>query len=100
MTLESGIAFLTAFLAALIAGPFVIARMRVLKFGQNINEYVEGHAKKQGTPTMGGMIIAIGLIVGIAFAILVDHLRTAGAAEFEHERALQPLMAVGIVFLL
>jgi len=99
MTIETGIAFLVAFLAALIAGPFVIERMRVLKFGQNINEYVEGHAKKQGTPTMGGWIIAIGLIIGVIVAVLVHCLRPAGAAEFGYEHAIQPLIAVGLVFL-
>ena len=100
MTLETGVAFLVAFLAALIVGPFVIARMHVLKFGQNINSYVEGHAKKQGTPTMGGIIIAIGLTVGVLAAVGVDRLRSAGTAlDSEHLRALGPVAAVCFAFI-
>lgn len=40
-----------------------------LKFGQPILEYVENHSKKQGTPTMGGIIFLITFIISTAFLI-------------------------------
>ena len=56
--------FLAAFLIAVLLGPRVIDALRVLKFGQNINEYLsEGHQKKQGTPSMGGVLLVLSLIL-------------------------------------
>jgi phospho-N-acetylmuramoyl-pentapeptide-transferase len=67
------VAALAAFLATLLCGPEVIRRLTVLKFGQNINTFApESHTKKQGTPTMGGWLIALGVVVGIILAGLVD----------------------------
>ncbi|CUH94033.1 Phospho-N-acetylmuramoyl-pentapeptide-transferase [Propionispora sp. 2/2-37] len=53
-----------AFLIAVFCGPLVIPVLRRLKFGQSIRQ--EGpvrHYAKAGTPTMGGIIILIGLLV-------------------------------------
>lgn len=54
----------TAFIIALIAGPVFIPVLRRLKFGQSIRqEGPERHYAKAGTPTMGGVIILLGLII-------------------------------------
>jgi phospho-N-acetylmuramoyl-pentapeptide-transferase len=53
-----------AFLFALLAGPLFIPILRRLKFGQQIRkEGPQGHQKKAGTPTMGGIIILLALSV-------------------------------------
>jgi phospho-N-acetylmuramoyl-pentapeptide-transferase len=53
-----------AFLFALLAGPLFIPLLRRLKFGQQIRkEGPQGHQKKAGTPTMGGVIILLALSV-------------------------------------
>lgn len=59
-----------AFLIALLAGPLFIPILRRLKFGQQIRkEGPEGHQKKAGTPTMGGVIILLALsIAALRFA--------------------------------
>lgn len=62
--------FLIGFLISIIIAPAVISIIRKLKAGQNILEYVDVHASKQGTPTMGGIIFIIGLIV--CFFIIFD----------------------------
>lgn len=55
----------TAFIISLIMGPFMIRRLRSLKFGQQVRkEHVESlhetfHGRKQGTPTMGGLLIIL-----------------------------------------
>ncbi|MDQ0876858.1 phospho-N-acetylmuramoyl-pentapeptide-transferase [Paenibacillus sp. V4I3] len=51
-----------AFVLALIMGPLFIPILRRMKFGQQIREDgPQGHLKKQGTPTMGGIIILLAL---------------------------------------
>ncbi|MFD0616371.1 phospho-N-acetylmuramoyl-pentapeptide-transferase [Paenibacillus sp. GCM10027629] len=49
-----------SFLLAVIAGPLCIPLLRRLKFGQQIRQDgPQGHLKKAGTPTMGGIIILL-----------------------------------------
>lgn len=53
-----------AFVIALILGPLTIPVLRKLKFGQSIRE--EGparHYAKAGTPTMGGVIILVAMVI-------------------------------------
>ena len=53
-------AVLIAFAAALAMGPWAIRLLHRLKFGQNVYELApESHQKKQGTPTMGGLLFAL-----------------------------------------
>jgi phospho-N-acetylmuramoyl-pentapeptide-transferase len=57
---------IVSFLIALFLGPVVIPILRRLKVGQSIRE--EGpktHLKKSGTPTMGGVIIVLAIIISI-----------------------------------
>lgn len=59
-------AALISFATALLLGPIIIPMLRRLKFGQSIRE--EGpqrHQLKAGTPTMGGVIILIALIIPV-----------------------------------
>ena len=61
--------FLIAFFVVICLSPIVIRFCKKLKFGQNILHYVESHASKQGTPTMGGLIFIIAIIcVGLCFS--------------------------------
>ena len=60
--------FLVAFFIAILLSPIIINLCKRLKFGQNILHYVESHANKQGTPTMGGLIFIIAIsITGFCF---------------------------------
>ncbi len=53
--------------AALILGPVMIPILHRLKFGQQVREVgPQSHLKKQGTPTMGGMIFLAGLPITVA----------------------------------
>ena len=55
---------ITSFLLAMIIGPRVIANLKERQIGQNVREEgVKEHLKKNGIPTMGGVIILIPLIV-------------------------------------
>ena len=64
LTFRCVFASLTALLIGLLIGPFVIQRLREFQIGQYIRE--EGpqtHQKKGGTPTMGGVLICISILV-------------------------------------
>jgi phospho-N-acetylmuramoyl-pentapeptide-transferase len=64
LTFRAVMAALTALLIGLIAGPAVIRRLAALKIGQPIREYaMQSHLAKTGTPTMGGVLILIGIAV-------------------------------------
>ncbi|MEN6413706.1 MAG: phospho-N-acetylmuramoyl-pentapeptide-transferase [Veillonellales bacterium] len=53
-----------AFFIALLIGPLIIPVLRRLKFGQSIRrEGPKRHYAKAGTPTMGGIIILIALLL-------------------------------------
>ncbi len=58
ITFRTGLAIATAFFLSLLAGPWIIARLRDLKIRQTIREEgPEAHQVKSGTPTMGGLLI-------------------------------------------
>ncbi len=59
-----------SFVATLAIGPIIIPWLKKLKFGQNVRLYgPKSHLKKQGVPTMGGiMITAVIAVVALAFS--------------------------------
>jgi phospho-N-acetylmuramoyl-pentapeptide-transferase len=58
LTFRTGLAIATAFFISLVAGPWLIARLRALQVRQAIREEgPEHHQVKAGTPTMGGLLI-------------------------------------------
>lgn len=61
---------IAAFAMSIVFGPIVVPWLKKLKFGQTIYDLgPESHKKKQGTPTMGGLIFAVpSLIAAAAFA--------------------------------
>ncbi len=64
LTFRCVFASLTALLIGLLIGPFVIERLREFQIGQYIREEgPESHKKKGGTPTMGGVLICISILV-------------------------------------
>ena len=63
-TFRAVMAALTALLIGLFFGPWVIRRLTELKIGQPIREYgVQSHMVKRGTPTMGGVLVLIGIAI-------------------------------------
>ncbi len=65
-----------AFVAAAICGCFMVPFLRKLKFGQKIrNEGPKWHGKKSGTPTMGGFIFLIAILVALFAATAVFNIK-------------------------
>jgi len=64
VTFRCVFASLTALLIGLLIGPFVIDRLRQFQIGQYVREDgPQSHLKKGGTPTMGGILICISIVV-------------------------------------
>jgi phospho-N-acetylmuramoyl-pentapeptide-transferase len=64
LTFRTAYASLTALLISLLLGPWLIARLREFQIGQQIREEgPKSHQKKAGTPTMGGVLIVVSIIV-------------------------------------
>lgn len=64
LTFRTAFASLTALFIALIVGPYVIRKLREFQIGQYIREEgPQAHKKKAGTPTMGGVLICIAILV-------------------------------------
>jgi len=65
ITFRTAAATLTALFLALVAGPAVIRRLQALRVGQPIREIGPDHQSKAGTPTMGGLLILLALVVSV-----------------------------------
>lgn len=64
LTFRTAFASGTAMLIALFIGPYVIQKLREFQIGQYIREDgPQTHLKKSGTPTMGGVLIAIAILL-------------------------------------
>jgi len=64
ITFRTAFAALTALLISFILGPWLIERMRRIKLGQYIREEgPKSHQQKAGTPTMGGILINVAIVI-------------------------------------
>jgi len=70
MISETILAIIIAFCISAVLCPLVIPFLHKLKFGQQVREDgPQAHLKKQGTPTMGGLVILTSIIVTSLFYI-------------------------------
>jgi phospho-N-acetylmuramoyl-pentapeptide-transferase len=64
LTFRTAFASLTAMLIAMLIGPWVIQKLREFQIGQYVrDDGPQSHLKKSGTPTMGGVLIAIAILL-------------------------------------
>jgi phospho-N-acetylmuramoyl-pentapeptide-transferase len=64
ITVRTAVASVTALILSLLAGPWVIERLRELQVKQYIREEgPKAHRKKAGTPTMGGVLIVAAIVI-------------------------------------
>jgi phospho-N-acetylmuramoyl-pentapeptide-transferase len=64
VTFRTTFASITAFALCVLLGPWLIGRLREFQIGQFIREDgPKSHQKKAGTPTMGGVLIVISIII-------------------------------------
>ena len=82
-------AMLIALAAALLTGPGLIRYLKKLHFGQTIYELGPSHQQKQGTPVMGGLMMAAGILLG---SLICHPAEWDGAWDF-----IFPLLAVSFL---
>src|SRR5882757_11398464 len=64
VTSRTMFASLTSLLLCVLLGPWLIRKLREFQIGQHIREDgPKSHQKKAGTPTMGGVLIVISIVV-------------------------------------
>ncbi|MGL1861275.1 MAG: phospho-N-acetylmuramoyl-pentapeptide-transferase [Pseudodesulfovibrio sp.] len=74
ITFRSVWALLTALIISILFGPAMIRWLQRVKFGQHIREDGPQHQAKQGTPTMGGIMIIFSVSIStILWADLTNH---------------------------
>ena len=69
MTYEIVITVIVSFAISALLGPIVIPFLRRLKVGQTERKELESHLKKNGTPTMGGLMILASIIITSVFYV-------------------------------
>ena len=69
MDYEIVIPVLISFAISAILGPIVIPFLKRLKVGQTERKELESHLKKNGTPTMGGLMILASIIITSLFYV-------------------------------
>jgi phospho-N-acetylmuramoyl-pentapeptide-transferase len=69
-TVRAAAALGSAFVLSLLIGPWIFHRLRMLKVGQQVRQFKTAetqqfniHAHKQGTPTMGGILIVLATVI-------------------------------------
>ena len=82
-------AALIALAAALLIGPGLIRYLKKLHFGQTIYELGPSHQQKQGTPVMGGLMMAAGILLG---SVIFHPAKWDGVWDF-----IIPLLAVSFL---
>ncbi|MDE5684144.1 MAG: phospho-N-acetylmuramoyl-pentapeptide-transferase [Muribaculaceae bacterium] len=64
ITFRSGAAFVLALLLAIFVGKNIIHRLQKMQIGEIVRDLdLEGQMKKTGTPTMGGVIIILSIVL-------------------------------------
>lgn len=92
------IAALFGFLITFFLGFIVIPYLKKLKFGQTILEIgPKWHESKQGTPTMGGVMLFGGVIVSVAIAFCISAISKGSFANELKNRYNLTLLLAGIV---
>ncbi len=89
--------FVCAFALAALPGKWVIARLRDLKATQNVSsDAPTSHGKKQGTPTMGGVLILFALAATVLPYVLLTQIGAHRHAAQDY--TLLPLLLMTLAF--
>jgi len=76
---KTALAMMLGFIFAIICGLVIIPILKKINFRQHVSETIgERHQKKEGTPTMGGVIFIIPVIITLALLYI------RGSITFNH----------------
>lgn len=91
---KAAMAMMLGFILSIIAGLILIPILRKLKFGQNVSSTIgERHMKKNGTPTIGGLIFIIPTIVTLLL------LKIKGSIDISYNLLIVLIVFIGYALL-
>lgn len=74
ITFRAGVAFIFSLIISMIFGGKIIEKLQRMQVGETVrNLGLDGQMKKQGTPTMGGIIIVIAILIPCLFMARLDN---------------------------
>ena len=73
ITFRTAAATLTALFISFLVGPWLIRKLAALRVGQPIRDIGPDHQAKAGTPTMGGLLILLSLLVSVLLWARLDN---------------------------
>ena len=88
-------AALIALALALLLGPGLIRYLKKLHFGQTIYELGPAHQNKQGTPVMGGLMMAAGILIS---SLVFHPAKWHGGQDFIFPLLAVSLLSMGVGF--
>ncbi len=66
LSFRSGMAFITALVFSITIGKKIIVKLKSLQIGETVRDLqLQGQKEKEGTPTMGGIIIILGTLIPV-----------------------------------
>lgn len=75
---KAAMALMLGFISAIVCGLIIIPCLRKLHIGQNVCDKIsERHLLKQGTPTMGGIIFIIPVILGLIYLYITKSISSS-----------------------
>lgn len=89
---------LLSFIVSIVIALIVIPILKKLKVGQiERREGPQSHLKKQGTPTMGGIIMILAILI-IGIGIVISYINSADSDKIEMGMRLIPIISVTVGF--
>lgn len=77
ITFRAAYAAVTSLLIVFLLGPWTISMLRRLRFGEEIrSDGPQSHQVKSGTPTMGGILLILGIVISGALWLDISHTYT------------------------
>jgi len=74
LSIRAGLAFILSLIISILFGKGIINRLRKMQIGETVRDLgLQGQMEKQGTPTMGGLIILLAIVVPtLVFAKVIN----------------------------
>ena len=87
------LAFMIGFILTIVFGYLLIPVLKKMNVKQTVNDWMSIHKEKNGTPTMGGLIFIIPILLTIAILIFLNKL------EFTYNLAIVLFVFLSYAFL-
>ncbi len=75
LSFRAGMTIILSLLITMVFGRFIVSSLQKLQIGETVrNLGLEGQKSKEGTPTMGGLIILLGILVPVLLFARLDNI--------------------------